>query len=85
MSEAITLTDFAATFVGKVSAVDLPDMHPAGAVTVGEWLEEMRFAADSGRADLVVKLAQMVDARVALERQWEIENLQTIEGLRHVG
>jgi hypothetical protein len=85
MTQAITLTDFAATFVAKVSAVDLPDMHPAGAVTVGEWLEEMRFAADSGRVDLVAKLARMVNAKITLERQWEIENLQTVEGLRHAG
>jgi hypothetical protein len=85
MTQAISLTDFAATFVGKVNAVDLPDMHPAGAATVGDWLDEMWFAAQNGRADLVVKLARMVDAKIALEREWEIENLQTIEGLRHAG
>jgi hypothetical protein len=83
MTQAISLTDFAATFVGKVNAVDLPDMHPAGAATIGHWLDEMWFAAESGRTDLVVKLAQMVNAKIVLERQWEIENLQTVEDLRH--
>jgi hypothetical protein len=43
----------------------------------------MRTAAESGRVDLVVKLTQMVNAKIALERQWEIENLQTVEGMRH--
>ena len=85
MTDAITLTDFAATFVNKVTAVDLPDMHPAGAVTIGHWLDEIGAAAQYGRADLVVRLTQMVTAKIALERQWEIENQQTAEGLRHAG
>ena len=85
MTEAITLTDFADAFAAKVNSLDVPDIHPAGATTVMHWLDAMRTAAESGRVDLVVKLTQMVNAKIALERQWEIENLQTIEGLRHAG
>jgi hypothetical protein len=75
MSEAITLTDFAATFVNKVIAVDLPDMHPAGAVTISDWLDEMWAAAEHGHCDRVARLARMVTDKIVLERQWQAEDL----------
>ena len=52
-------------------------------VDVTQDLQLAGAAAQYGRADLVVRLTQMVTAKIALERQWEIENLQSIEGLRH--
>ena len=85
MTQVIALTDFADAFAAKVNSLDVPDIHPAGAPTVMHWLDAMRTAAESGRVDLVVRLSQMVDAKIALERQWEIENQQTAEGLRHAG
>jgi hypothetical protein len=86
MTQAIPLTDFADAFAAKVNSLDVPDIHPAGAVTVAHWLGAMRAAAENGRHGLVAEFARMVADKIALERAWENENQQTVEDhLRHVG
>lgn len=72
---AISLVDFANTFAAKTNSLDVPDIHPAGAVTVAHWLDEMLAAAEAERAAEVARLARMVTDKIALEREWERENL----------
>ena len=67
---AITLVDFVDSFEAKTNSLDLPDIHPGGARTIYHWLCNMRSAAEAERADEVAELAQRVNDKVALERQW---------------
>lgn len=67
---AITLVDFADSFAAKTNSLDVPEIHPAGGVTIWGWLCEMRDAAQSGHADEVAMLARRVTEKVALEREW---------------
>ena len=69
----ISLVEFADTFAAKTNSLDLPDMHPAGANTIWDWLLEMRAAAEAGRPHEVARLARMVTTKVAWERQWQEE------------
>jgi len=72
---AISLVDFANTFAAKTNSIDVADIHPAGAVTVVHWLDEMLAAAEAERAAEVARLARMVTDKIALEREWERESL----------
>ena len=50
---AISLLDFAHTFAAKTNSLDVPDIHPAGAVTVVHWIDEMLAAAEDLRFDAI--------------------------------
>jgi hypothetical protein len=79
---AISLVDFANAFAARTNSLDVPDIHPAGAVTVVHWLDDMLAAAEAERAAEVARLARMVTAKVALERQWHADDLRSIGRLR---
>jgi len=80
MSVEITLPEFYAAFAQKV-APELAGMHPAGATHIEHWLHEMHDAAHAGQPHEVARLARMVSAQIAQEREWEAENLADIKRL----
>ena len=79
---SISLVDFANTFAARTNSLDVPDIHPAGAVTVVHWLDDMLAAAEAERAGEVARLARMVTHKVAQERQWHADDLRSIERFR---
>ena len=82
MSDANALVDFADAFAAKVNSLDVPDIHPAGAATVWTWLCAMRAAAEEGHANDVARLARCVTEKVAQERAWHAECLQSAQRMR---
>jgi hypothetical protein len=82
MHNAITLVDFADSFAAKVNSLDVPDIHPAGAATVWTWLCAMRAEAEVGHAADVARLACCVNEKVAQERAWHAECLQSAQRMR---
>ena len=52
----------------------VPDVHPAGRVTIDEWLRGMIDAADQGDATTFAKLCRLIEGKVKLELKWQRED-----------
>ena len=65
----ISLTHFAGTIVSKFRHEDEADMHPAEMATIEGWLNRMFTAAEMQQPLEVARLARMLDAKVAQERE----------------
>jgi hypothetical protein len=75
-SEPTSLMDFAASFRGQVIAdLDNNPIHPCGGVFVGRTLRDLFHAADHNDAAEVARWIRLINSRIKLEREWEVESL----------
>ncbi len=59
-------------------AVRVPrEIHPSARVIIGEWLGDMRMAADAGDMREVARLVRMVRAKIVDELRWEAVKYET--------
>lgn len=56
-----------------------PNLHPAGASWVHEWIGHMHAAADCGDAEAIKHLAAKVQDKIADEEDWDAQKLASVQ------